>query len=278
MAGGVPRAKVVMPLMNRAFKGVGDRYLPSEKFWNSSIGQLCALSFNEVTAETFDLLIEKTSAIREKLAQSGGHTSYLAYGYHGTEIYLSNEYRFQTYTPYLQGWAKKNLEEISKKWSQKGLNTCVYNCPEILTNSSSIFKGVEVSLYPLLLALKKEMGSSLVTKRILQDCQNLLKEEASLDDVEKITQEFFGENEIRAHCLFEQWPQHSTQLQLQLLLETSDKLYELHQDEKNLMTQVLSEVVFRSCGYMMFHDSYQPKNPVAWIGHDIVARCLDETW
>lgn len=278
MAGGVPRAKIVMPMMNRAVKGTGDRYLASENFWNSPIGQLCALSFNEVTAETFDTLIEKTTALREKVVSSGGHVSYLAYGYHGTEIYLNNEYRFQTYTPYLQGWAKKNLEEISKKWSLKGLNTCVYNCPEILTNSSSIFQGVEVSLYPLLLALKKEVGTNPATERILKDCQNLLKEDASLADVERITQIFFGENEIRAHCDFEKWPQHSSQLQLQMLLEASGKLYELHKDEKNLMTQILSEVVFRSCGYVMFHDSYKPAHPVAWIGHDLVARCLDETW
>src|SRR5690606_34149155 len=31
MAGGVPRTRVVMPVMNRVFKGMGDRHLPSER-------------------------------------------------------------------------------------------------------------------------------------------------------------------------------------------------------------------------------------------------------
>lgn len=278
MAGGVPRAKIVMPLMNRAFKGTGERYLSSEKFWNSDIGKLCAQSFQEVTAETYQDLISKTTDLRNRIQNEGGHVSYLAYGYHGTEILLNNEYRYQTYTPYLQGWAKMRLEEISSQWAAKGVHSCVYNCPEILTNSSSIFQGVEVSLYPLLLALKKEASANPITQKLLQDCQKLLKDSASLDDVKEITQAFFNENEIRAHCLLEKWPQHSSQMQLQMLLETSEKLYALHKDEKVLLTQVLSEVVFRSCGYVMFHDSFQPQNPVAWIGHDIVARCLDETW
>ncbi|MCB0369900.1 MAG: hypothetical protein KDD45_10815, partial [Bdellovibrionales bacterium] len=67
MAGGVPRAKIIMPLMNRVFKGIGDRYLNSETFWNSDLGKLCQLNFTEVTAETFRYLIELSSELREKI-------------------------------------------------------------------------------------------------------------------------------------------------------------------------------------------------------------------
>jgi hypothetical protein len=35
MAGGIPRARVFMPLLNRVFKGTGDKYLASSDFWRS---------------------------------------------------------------------------------------------------------------------------------------------------------------------------------------------------------------------------------------------------
>ena len=53
MAGGIPRVRVFMPLLNRVFKGTGDKYLSSGDFWNSQLGHLCDVSFNEVTADTF---------------------------------------------------------------------------------------------------------------------------------------------------------------------------------------------------------------------------------
>ncbi|MFP5519547.1 MAG: enoyl-acyl carrier protein reductase FabMG [Bdellovibrionia bacterium] len=280
MAGGVPRAKIVMPLMNRAFKGSGERYLASDKFWNSPIGKLCAISFNEVTANTYRHLIDLSSDLRQKITASGGHVSYLAYGYHGTDIFFNGEYRWQTYTPYLQGWAKMELEKISAEFHGKGVASCVYNCPEILTNSSSIFQGVEVSLYPLMVALSREANSSssAATQKILADCKALLKDEVSLEQIEKIAAAFFMDSEIKKHCQFDLWPQHSSQLQLEKLLAISEELYKLHKDEKLLLTSVLSEVVFKSCGYVMLNDSYSPQQPVAWIGHDIVAKCVDVTW
>jgi hypothetical protein len=32
IAGGIPRARILMPILNRVFKGQGDRYLPSRRF------------------------------------------------------------------------------------------------------------------------------------------------------------------------------------------------------------------------------------------------------
>ncbi|MNT66558.1 hypothetical protein D3C72_2046310 [compost metagenome] len=76
------------------------------------------------------------------------------------------------------------------------------------------------------------------------------------------------------HSKFDQWPQSSSLPQMEYMLDSSDYLIGLHKDEKNLITAVLSEVVFKSCGYVMLHDSWAPKAPVAWINHDIVARCM----
>ena len=260
MAGGVPRAKIIMPLMNRSVKGTGDRFMPSEKFWVSDLGRLCDMSFQEVTAQTFDTLIQESTEIREDLEKNGNFCAYSAYGYHGTEVLIDQQYDWQTYTPYLQGWAKMSLEDFSRQWNKKGIRSAVYNCPEILTNSSSIFQGVEIPLYPLLSALKKENSGSKKYEQARQACHVTLKNP-----------------EVRRHCQFPKWPQHSSQVQLETILEASDRLASFHSDAKNLMTFVLSEIVFSSCGKAMLEDSSSPEAPVSWLNHDLVAHAYLES-
>lgn len=272
MAGGVPRAKIIMPLMNRTVKGSGDRFLSSEKLWNTSIGQLCATSFFEVTAETFQFLVNESTALRDKIQKSGGKVSYVAYGYHGTEVLVGQNYLWQTYSPYIQGWAKVRLENYAREFSQKGIKACVYNCPEILTNSSAIFSGVEVALYPLLGALRKEGSDSKRAQATIEECLAFLKPEYKLDDVLQFTKNYLTSDIIRAHCVFEKWPQHNDKEQLEKMLAASDKLVDMHKDPKQLMTFPLSEVVFEACGKVMIADSPSPEAPVAWINHDVIAK------
>jgi uncharacterized protein YggL (DUF469 family) len=274
MAGGVPRTKIVMPLMNRAFKGIGERYLSSETFWTSTIGQVCQKSFLEVTAETFRHLLDLSTPLRTKLQAQGSHISYIAYGYHGTDIFYNGKLQWQSYSPYLQGWAKIQLEDIAKEYHQKNVSACVYNCPEILTNSSSIFQGVEVPLYALVTTLQKEMSKHPEAQKIIADCQKLLKDGVSFAQIQKTIDDFYADNIVKQHLSYEKWPQHSSGHQLQKLIESSEHIVSLHKDEKALMTAVLSELVFKSCGYVMLHDSWNPKAATAWIGHDIVARCM----
>ena len=103
----------------------------------------------------------------------------MAYGYHGTEIFIAGEYHWQSYSPYLQGFAKIELENIARRATEAGVKACVFNAPEILTNSSSIFLGVEVALYPLLGAFRKEAPDHPVTVKLLAECADLLKPEHS---------------------------------------------------------------------------------------------------
>ena len=274
MAGGVPRTKIIMPLLNRAFKGTGDRHIPSKTLFDSEIGQLCLKNFVEVTAETFRHLIEISAPLRKKLESQGSHVSYTAYGYHGTEVLIRGQYKWQTYTPYFQGWAKMDLEKLSEKFAKEGVNCCVYNCPEILTNSSSVFQGVEVSLYPLLAALQKDGADRKHTEQVLADCKKLLKDDVTFEQIIKFTDDYLTNDITVSHSKYDQWPQNSDQKQMEYMLSSSNHLISLHKDEKQLITFVLSEVVFKSCGYVMLHDAWKPKAPVAWIGHDIVARCM----
>ena len=277
MAGGVPRAKIIMPLMNRSVKGSGDRFMPSEKFWLSDLGRLCEMNFQEVTALTFETLINESQDIRHELEKNGNFCSYSAYGYHGTEVLIDNEYQWQTYSPYLQGWAKMALENISREAGKKGIRSCVYNCPEILTNSSSIFQGVEIPLYPLLSSLKKENPHAKKYEQVRQACQALLKPEISLEHLLEFCQGTLKNPDVRKHCVFEKWPQHSSQPQLETILETSDRLSQFHLDPKHLMTFVLSEIVFSSCGIAMLEDVAFPEASVSWLNHDLVAHAYLES-
>lgn len=274
MAGGVPRAKILMPILNRAFKGQGERHVSTKTLMDSQIGQLCLKSFNEVTAETFRHLIEISAPLREKLESQGSHVSYTAYGYHGTEVLIGGQYKWQTYTCYFQGWAKMALEKHAENFHKKGIHCCVYNCPEILTNSSSVFQGVEVSLYSLLAAIQKDAGDKKHAEQVIQECRNLLKDEISIEKIIKFSEDYMTNDLTLSFSKFDQWPQHSSQNQMDYMLQSSDYLFDAHKDQKHLITAVLSEVVFKSCGYVMLHDSWAPKSPVAWIGHDIVARCM----
>ncbi len=274
MAGGVPRAKILMPTMNRVFKGVGDRHMPSEQFWKSDLGRLSEMNFEEVTANTFQHLLDLSAPIRESVEKAGGQVRYVAYGYHGTEVMIQNTYQWQSYAPYVQGWAKIELEEIAKRAWNKGVKATVFNCPEILTNSSSIFQGVEVPLYTLVGALRKEGVNSSKTRDILERSKALLKPEHSFEEMMKVTDEVLSSSPVKKQSIYDQWPQHNTREQMEKLIAGSDQLIEMHKDQKQLMTFVLSEEIFRSTGYVMFHESWQPHGPVLWLGHDVLAKAL----
>lgn len=266
MAGGIPRAKILMPLLNRVFKGTEKRFLSSKEFWESEIGRLCDMSFDEVTARTFEVLIEQTESIRTK----ANHVSYSAYGYHGCAPLLNDEYKWQSYAPYLQGFAKIKLENIAKDYWEKGVKAQVFNCPEILTNSSSVFMGVEVCLYPLLRALKFENDGKETS--VHKECAALLKDPKKLDEVDMFTQSYMNEDEEQTLYDWNHWPTHNSPEQMLKTQEASKHLTSLHSDSKKLMTVPLSEVVFKTTGRVILNEASNPQKPVWWLGHDVVAK------
>lgn len=273
MAGGIPRARTLMPLLNRVFKGHGDRYLSSELFWGSDTGRLCSLSFDEVTADTFGALIAATAGLRDRAVGAGQRVSYAAYGYHGCGVLIGGEYRWQSYTPYLQGEAKIRLENVAAAAWREGIKATVYNSPEIQTNSSALFLGVEISLYPLLAALRKEGGGP-AADAIWKACEGLLAEGASLDDLLARTDAYLAAPLMQRFAKFEEWPHHNTAEQAALMLATSDELMALNADPKNIVCAELSKSVFHGVGRLMFDHSWAPQAPVVWLNHDVIARRL----
>jgi hypothetical protein len=273
MAGGIPRVRVFMPLLNRVFKGTGDKYLSSGDFWNSQLGHLCDVSFNEVTADTFRYLLEGTAGLRGRISAAGGRACYTAYGYHGTEVLVNGEYLWQSYTPYVQGLAKMRLEDIAVEASAQGVAATVFNCPEIQTNSSALFLGVEISLYPLLTAIRREVGDA-ASAGLFDRCQGMLKGGETIENLLERTNVYLSSPILAAIVEYETWPQHNTMEQAELMLAASAELMGMHADQKQLVCAELSRVVFLATGRLMVHASWSPAAPALWLNHGIIARLV----
>ena len=270
MAGGIPRARVFMPLLNRLFKGTGDKHLPSEPFWQSGLGHLCDASFNEVTADTFSHLVDVSAKLYERNSSAGAKVAYTAYGYHGTAILLDGEYRWQSYTPYLQGVAKMRLEDHAEAARKRGINATVFNCPEIQTNSSALFLGVELSLFPLITSLAKDAAVN--SAPLLDRCASLLKEGVTINHVATEAENILKSPEISSALDFQSWPQHSTSRQMDAMLAASALLMDMHSDQKQLVCAELSRLVFLATGHLMVQSSWSAQESAVWLNHDIITR------
>jgi hypothetical protein len=274
MAGGIPKAKVFLAIANRVYKGRGDRFMSSQVLLDSDLGKLILKNFDEVSANTFEHLIEASTAIRSRAEASGGAVRYTAYGYHGTSILIGDDYVWQTYTNYTQGMAKMRLERIAEAAWSRGIKATVYNCPEIRTNSSDIFAGVELPLIPLLNALKKENGGAWAESQ-WQACRALLSDGVTLEDVLSKVSDFQCSDVMVPFRNFGAWPMPNSQSQADLTIGTSDEIQKAHRDSKVLVTDVLSALVIEATGPLMFHESSAPTGPVLWLNHDIIARQLN---
>lgn len=274
MAGGIPKAKVFLAIANRIYKGRGERFMSSQTLLDSDLGKLILKNFDEVSANTFEHLIHASSAIRTRLEASGGQVRYSAYGYHGTEILIGDEYVWQTYTNYTQGLAKMRLERHAQAAWSKGIKATVYNCPEIRTNSSDIFAGVELPLIPLLNALKKENGGAWAQAQ-WQACRDVLSDDVTLEGVLQKVLDFQTNEVMLPFRNFAQWPMPNSPTQADLTIGTSDEVQKMHKDSKVLVTDLLSALVIEATGPLMFRESSAPTAPVLWLNHDIIARQLN---
>lgn len=273
MAGGIPKTKVFLAIANRIYKGRGDRFMSSRALLDSDLGKLILMNFDEVTANTFQYLIEASAGIRERLAQKGGETRYTAYGYHGTEILIGGEYQWQTYTNYTQGYAKMRLEDHAEAAWQQGIKATVFNCPEIRTNSSDIFVGVELSLFPLLEALMKEGDGGWAYEQ-WKHCESLLNDGVSLRSILDQIADYNAHSTIASFRNYEAWPMDNTAELADVMVGTSEEITSLHKDRKALITDYLSALVLESTGPLIFHEASAPHGPVLWLNHDVVARQL----
>lgn len=274
MAGGIPKAKVFLVVANRIYKGTGPRHMSSQTLLDSDMGKLALRNFDEVSANTFRHLIDFSTAIRERVEASGGQVRYTAYGYHGTGILVDGEYRWQTYTNYTQGYAKMRLESIAEDAWKTGVKATVYNCPEIRTNSSDVFTGIELPLIPLLLALKKENGGRWAAEQ-WRACEALLADGFTLADVIRKIRDLQASEVMIPFYDFSAWPMPNNQAQADLTIGTSHEITAMHRDSKVMISDLLSTLVVEATGQLIFGASSSPSGPVRWLNHDIVARCLN---
>lgn len=275
MAGGIPKAKVFLAIANRIYKGRGERHQSSDVLLASDLGKLILMNFDEVSANTFGYLIEASSALRERVLRTGGNACYSAYGYHGTRILIGDQYRWQSYSNYTQGFAKKRLERIAQEAWARGVHATVYNCPEIRTNSSDIFAGVELPLFSLLRALRREQGGAWA-EGVWQACAERLSDgEAGLAAVMQRIADFYASDVMQRYDNFAAWPMPNSQELADLMIGASDDIVAMHKDRTALITDLLSSLVIEASGAIMFNESAHPSGPVLWLNHDAIAQQLN---
>jgi hypothetical protein len=275
MAGGIPRIKAFLAIANRIYKGRGERFMSSRALLDSDLGKLILMNFDEVSANTLKYLIDASSGIRARVEARGGQVRYTAYGYHGTEVLIGGEYKWQTYTNYTQGYAKMRLESIAEAAWKQGVAATVFNCPEIRTNSSDIFVGVELSLFPLLAALKKEGGGAWAQQQ-WDICERLLNEGESVQGILDKLETYLQTGTLAGFRNYEAWPMDNSPELAEAMIGTADEITALHKDRKELVTDHLSSLVVEGTGPLMFHGAAEKIAPVLWLNHDIIARQLNE--
>ncbi len=274
MAGGIPKVKVFLAIANRIYKGRGERFMSSRALLDSDLGKLILMNFDEVTANTLQYLIEGSAYIRARLAKTGGQVRYTAYGYHGTEILIDDQYQWQTYTNYTQGRAKMRLEDVAKAAWEKGVVATVYNCPEIRTNSSDIFAGVELSLFPLLKALRRENGGAWAEAQ-WQACRPLLQEGVTIESLLQKIEDYNTSGVMTEFRNFAAWPMDNSAALAEVMIGTSDEITQMHVNRTELVAGHLSALVLEGTGPLMFHETSNPAGPVLWLNHDIIAKLLN---
>ncbi|HRA81024.1 MAG TPA: hypothetical protein PL024_05940, partial [Thauera sp.] len=191
------------------------------------------------------------------------------------EVLIGDRYQWQTYTNYTQGYAKMRLERIAQAAWDQGVKATVYNCPEIRTNSTDVFAGVELPLISLLHALKKEGGGAWAESQ-WQACRALLAEGVTLEDVLQKLADFQGSAVMQAYRDFAAWPMPNSAAQADLQIGTSDAIVSMHKDRGALITDLLSTLVLEATGTLMLRESAAPSGPVLWLNHDVVARQLNQ--
>jgi hypothetical protein len=274
MAGGIPKIKAFLAIANRIYKGRGERFMSSRALLDSDLGKLILMNFDEVSANTLKYLIDASATIRDRVTGAGGEVRYTAYGYHGTEILIDDQYQWQTYTNYTQGYAKMRLESVAEAAWKGGITATVFNCPEIRTNSSDIFVGVELSLFPLLKALKREGGGAWADEQ-WRICEELLGEGTSLQQLLDMIEGYNNDATSAEFRNFEAWPMDNTPALADVMIGTSEAITALHKDKKALITDHLSSLVLEGAGPLMFHGASEKIAPVLWLSHDIIARQLN---
>jgi hypothetical protein len=249
--------------------------MSSRALLDSDLGKLILMNFDEVSANTLKYLIDASSGIRARVEARGGQVRYSAYGYHGTEVLIGGEYKWQTYTNYTQGYAKMRLESIAEAAWKQGVAATVFNCPEIRTNSSDIFVGVELSLFPLLAALKKEGGGAWAQQQ-WDICERLLNEGESVQGILDKLETYLQTGTLAGFRNYEAWPMDNSPELAEAMIGTADEITGLHKDRKELVTDHLSSLVVEGTGPLMFHGAAEKIAPVLWLNHDIIARQLNE--
>ena len=84
--------------------------------------------------------------------------------------------------------------------------------------------------------------------------------------------------EIQEKFSFEDWPTENSPAFSEKIIGISEKITGMHMDRKNLISDYLSNLVVEATGSLIFQYASSPKEPVIWLGHDIIAKSLAQSY
>lgn len=275
MAGGVPKNRVMLALLNRMLRSSGEKFLSSQEFFDTPLGQTLLANFHQVTADSFNLLIQEGQEIWQNWQKNGIKVVFGALGYHGTRVWDGHKFRWQQYAPYIQGWAKLALESYAQEWNQKGAVAVVYNVPEVLTQSSAVFQGIELPLFSYIRGFKEYASK-------VPDSLDKLESQALLEPIEEswlriceLLDEYWNSPWLKFLWDPETWPAHNQEAQMSLLLKIAQSIQEyLKPEHQESWILTVSQHLISQVGHLIFTTLNYPEllsqRPVLALGHDIL--------
>jgi hypothetical protein len=272
MAGGIPRSSFMHSILLKLFRPQSADFLSSERFFSSDLGRLCEISFQEVSAESYRLMIELSHKLRRRLESRGNRVSYAAFGYLGNEVFFRGQYRWQALGFYIQAKAKLKLTEFSKESFAAGISSTVFNVPECITSSSKTFPGIELPILLLVSALRNESKEKEKYKSLEEAIGRFLLPNVSVT-------EFVSKIDVHYSALIgtkwtdpSAWPQQSDSNIMSQFSDWSRVHRSMQSGGPNALPLFLSEIIVDAVGKIVLGQSWDSNQPELWIGHDVVAK------
>lgn len=113
-----------------------------------------------------------------------------------------------------------------------------------------------------------------MAEALWQKCQDMLKPEASLEDILQTVTEYQTSEAMQPFYDFQAWPMPNSAEQVDKTVGTSQEIVEQHDDRSALISDELSQHVVAATGMLIFGEASEPTGPVLWLDHDLVAKRL----
>ena len=101
-----------------------------------------------------------------------------------------------------------------------------------------------------------------------------MKDGQNLNDLLQTISDYLKSPVFQHFQNYEAWPMENSLELAEIMVGTSDQMQNLHINRKDLITDLLSELILIASGTLIFNEISHPQGPVLWLGHDVIAKQL----